>query len=652
MSNETLENLLNETRTFLPSDEFAASANAQPFIYAQANMDRLAFWDEAAARLQWEKHWDQTLDWQAPYAKWFVGGKLNASVNCLDRHVTEGRGDRVAFHFEGEPGDTRTITYAELLTDVKRAANALIELGIKSGDRVAIYMPMIPETAIAMLACARIGAPHSVVFGGFSAEALLSRIQDADASLVITSDGGFRKGSAFALKPTVDEALRGETKVAKVLVVKRTGQEVEWDDGRDIWWHDAMDHQSTEHVAESFDSEHPLFILYTSGTTAKPKGIFHTTGGYLTQVAFTHKIVFDLKPESDVFWCTADVGWITGHSYVVYGPLINGASQVMYEGTPDTPHKGRIFELVEKYGVTILYTAPTLIRTWMKWGDEFPLAHNLSTLRLLGSVGEPINPEAWIWYHEIIGGGRCPIVDTWWQTETGAIMISPLPGITATKPGSAMRPLPGISARVVNERGNQVENGHGGYLVLDQPWPSMLRGIWGEPDRYQDSYWSKFEGIYFAGDGAKLDEDGAIWLLGRVDDVMNVSGHRISTTEVESALVSHEAVAEAAVVGAADAMTGQGIVAFVILRSGVARAEGDELIKQLRDHVAKEIGAIAKPRQILIVAELPKTRSGKIMRRLLKDVAENRAVGDSTTLADPNIMKLISAGLKQTTSEE
>lgn len=652
MSHETLENLLTETRTFLPSDEFAAEANAQPFIYAQANKDRIAFWEEAAELLQWEKHWEKALDWQPPYAQWFVGGTLNASVNCLDRHVSEGRGDRVAFYFEGEPGDSRTITYADLLTEVKKTANALIELGVKTGDRVAIYMPMIPEAAIAMLACARIGAPHSVVFGGFSAEALLSRIQDADASLVITADGGFRKGAAFALKPAVDEALLGQTKVKKVLVVKRTGQEVAWNDERDIWWHDMVGRQSSEHVAESFESEHPLFILYTSGTTAKPKGIFHTTGGYLTQVAYTHRMVFDIKPETDVFWCTADVGWITGHSYVVYGPLINGATQVMYEGTPDTPHKGRIFELVEKYGVTILYTAPTLIRTWMKWGDEFPLAHDLSSLRLLGSVGEPINPEAWMWYHEVIGKGRCPIVDTWWQTETGAIMISPLPGITATKPGSAMRPLPGISARVVDERGNQVEKGHGGYLILDQPWPSMLRGIWGEADRYKDSYWSKFDGIYFAGDGAKLDEDGAIWLLGRVDDVMNVSGHRISTTEVESALVSHESVAEAAVVGAADAMTGQGIVAFVILRAGAVQVEGEELIKELRDHVAKEIGAIARPRQILIVAELPKTRSGKIMRRLLKDVAENRAVGDSTTLADPNIMKLISAGLKKTTTEE
>lgn len=652
MSEETLENLLTETRTFLPSHEFAADANAQPFIYAQANRDRIAFWETQAGELTWEKHWDQALDWQPPYAKWFVGGTINASVNCLDRHVNEGRGDRVAFHFEGEPGDTRTITYADLFTQVKKAANALIELGVKAGDRVAIYMPMIPEAAVAMLACARLGAPHSVVFGGFSSEALLSRIRDADATLVITSDGGFRKGNAFALKPAVDEALLGVTNVKKVLVVKRTGQDVVWDSDRDIWWHDIVDRQSDQHVAESFDSEHPLFILYTSGTTAKPKGIFHTTGGYLTQVAFTHKMVFDLKPETDIFWCTADIGWVTGHSYVVYGPLMNGATQVMYEGTPDTPHKGRIFELIAKYKVSILYTAPTLIRTWMKWGDEFPQAHDLSSLRLLGSVGEPINPEAWMWYHNVIGGGRCPIVDTWWQTETGAIMISPLPGITASKPGSAMRPLPGISVKVVNEKAEPVAHGHGGYLIIDEPWPSMLRGIWGEPARYKENYWSKFDDLYFAGDGAKLDNDGAIWLLGRVDDVMNVSGHRISTTEVESALVSHDAVAEAAVVGASDAMTGQGIVAFVILRSGIAHAEGDELIQQLRNHVTKEIGPIAKPRQIILVAELPKTRSGKIMRRLLQDVAENRAVGDSTTLADPNIMRLISEGLQSAKAEE
>jgi acetyl-CoA synthetase len=654
MSDQTdsIENLSSENRTFAPTPEFAAQANADATLYAHADKDRLAFWEEQASALQWEKKWDKALEWDAPFAQWFVGGKINATVNALDRHVAEGNGDRIAFHFEGEPGDTRTISYAQLLTDVSKAANALTEIGIKSEDRVAIYMPLIPEAVVAMLACARIGAIHSVVFGGFSADALLSRIQDADATLVITADGGFRKGAGFALKPAVDEALKGDTNVSKVLVVKRTGQETAWVEGRDIWWHDLVDRQHSTHVPEYFDSEHPLFILYTSGTTAKPKGIFHTTGGYLTQVSYTHKVVFDIKPKTDVYWCTADVGWITGHSYMVYGPLINGATQVIYEGTPDTPHKGRMFEIIEKYGVTILYTAPTLIRTWMKWGDEFPNKYNLSTLRLLGSVGEPINPEAWIWYRNIIGGNNCPIVDTWWQTETGGIMISPLPGVTATKPGSAMKPIPGISAKVVDDNGVPVPNGHGGYLILDQPWPGMLRGVWGETERYKETYWSRFEGIYFAGDGAKLDDDGAIWLLGRVDDVMNVSGHRISTTEVESALVSHEAIAEAAVVGAADELTGQGIVAFVILRGGVEHAEGEVLIKELRNHVAKEIGAIAKPRQIMVVNELPKTRSGKIMRRLLKDVAENRAVGDATTLADPNVMKLISEGLKSSKDED
>ena len=651
-SGDSIENLGQENRHFPPSAEFVAQANFKADIYATADADRLAFWETQARELTWDQPWSAVLDWQVPYAKWFVGGKLNASVNALDRHVAEGRGNRVAFHFEGEPGDTRTITYADLLVDVKKAANALTEIGVKAGDRVAIYMPMIPEAAVAMLACARIGAAHSVVFGGFSADALLSRIQDADAKLVITADGGFRKGAAFALKPAVDEALKGQTNVEKVLVVQRTKQETAWNDATDIWWHEIVDRQSAEHVAESFDAEHPLFILYTSGTTAKPKGIFHTTGGYLTQAAFTHRAVFDLKPETDVYWCTADVGWITGHSYVVYGPLINGATQVMYEGTPDSPHKGRMFEIIAKYGVTILYTAPTLIRTWMKWGDEFPQAHNLSTLRLLGSVGEPINPEAWMWYREIIGGNRCPIVDTWWQTETGAIMISPLPGVTSTKPGSAMSAIPGISTKVVDDNGVAVPNGHGGYLILDKPWPSMLRGVWGEDQRYRENYWSRFDGIYFAGDGAKLDNEGAIWLLGRVDDVMNVSGHRISTTEVESALVSHEAVAEAAVVGAVDEMTGQGIVAFVILRSGIEHANGDELVKELRAHVTKEIGAIARPRQIMVVNELPKTRSGKIMRRLLKDVAENRAVGDATTLADPNVMKLIAEGLHSSKDED
>ena len=651
-NHESLENLLQEDRRFAPSADFAAAANAQPEIYDRAEKDRLAFWELQASDLEWSQKWDSVLDWQPPYAKWFIGGKLNASVNALDRHVAQGRGDRVAFYFEGEPGDTRTITYAQLLIEVKKTANALIEIGITAGDRVAIYMPMIPEAAIAMLACARIGAPHSVVFGGFSADALISRINDADAKLVITADGGYRKGAAFALKPTVDEALSKPNNVAKVLVVKRTGQETAWNSGKDVWWHEIVDRQSAEHVAQAFDAEHPLFILYTSGTTAKPKGIFHTTGGYLTQAAYTHKAVFDLKPETDVYWCTADIGWITGHSYVVYGPLINGATQVMYEGTPDTPHKGRIFELVAKYKVSILYTAPTLIRTWMKWGDEFPKAHDLSSLRLLGSVGEPINPEAWMWYREVIGANRCPIVDTWWQTETGGIMISPLPGVTATKPGSAMGPIPGISAKVVDDKAKEVGLGHGGFLILDKPWPGMLRGVWGEDERYKETYWSRFNGIYFAGDGAKIDEDGALWLLGRVDDVMNISGHRISTTEVESALVSHPEVAEAAVVGAADEMTGQGIVAFVILRGGVKHGESEALIQTLRAHVAKEIGAIAKPRQIVVVNELPKTRSGKIMRRLLKDVAENRAVGDSTTLADPNVMKLISEGLNTSKDED
>ena len=647
---ESLSNLLSENRTFAPTPEFAAAANAKPEIYDEAERDRLKFWEKQAEELHWFKKWDTVLDWKAPFAKWFVGGKLNASYNALDKHVIEGRGDRVAYYFEGEPGDTRTLTYADMLREVKKAANALTSIGIKDGDRVAIYMPMIPEAVIAMLACARVGATHSVVFGGFSADSLLARIQDAEAKLVITADGGFRKGAAFALKPIVDDALKGSHPVERVLVVKRTGQEVATNE-RDIWWHDLVDSQSEEHEAQGFDSEHSLFILYTSGTTAKPKGIHHTTGGYLTQAAFTHRTVFDIKPEKDIYWCTADVGWVTGHSYIVYGPMINGATQVMYEGTPDTPHKGRIFEMIEKYKVTILYTAPTLIRTWMKWGDEFPNKQNLKSLRLLGSVGEPINPEAWMWYREVIGGNRCPIVDTWWQTETGAIMISPLPGVTATKPGSAMLPLPGISAKVVDDSGNPVAKGSGGYLIIDKPWPSMLRGVWKEPARYQETYWSRFEGLYFAGDGAKLDDDGALWVLGRVDDVMNVSGHRISTTEVESALVSHDSVAEAAVVGAKDDLTGQAIVAFVILRGGVGAVQ-DGLEKALKEHVSKEIGPIARPKQIMVVNELPKTRSGKIMRRLLRDVAENRAVGDATTLADPNVMKLISEGLKSGKRED
>ena len=641
MTDETLSNLLTETRRFAPPADLAASANVTASAYDEAAEDRLAFWAAAAARLEWATPWESVLEWEAPYARWFTGGRLNVAVNCLDRHVAAGRGDRVAFHWEGEPGDTRTLTYADLLREVSRAAHALTELGVRAGDRVAIYLPMIPETAIAMLACARIGAPHSVVFGGFSADALAGRILDADARVVITADGGYRRGAAAALKPAVDEALSRCPDVRHVLVVRRTGAATPMADGRDVWWHEVVDRQPETHEAAAHDAEHPLFILYTSGTTAKPKGILHTTGGYLTQVAWTHHAVFDLKPDTDVYWCAADIGWVTGHSYIVYGPLANGATSVMYEGTPDTPDKDRWWATVAKYGVTILYCAPTAIRTFMKWGDDYPARHDMSSLRLLGSVGEPINPEAWMWYRRTIGGDRCPIVDTWWQTETGAIMISPLPGVTATKPGSAMRPLPGISADVVDQRGTPVAAGGGGHLVLTQPWPSMLRGIWGDDGRYRETYWSTYADRYFAGDGAKLDHDGDLWLLGRVDDVMNVSGHRISTTEVESALVSHPSVAEAAVVGASDPTTGQGIVAFVTLRSGVAG--GDELARELRAHVAKEIGPIAKPRQLLFTPELPKTRSGKIMRRLLRDVAERRELGDVTTLADPTVVEAIRA---------
>ena len=638
-----MENLLHEERHFAPSAAFKAQANATESLYQLAEADRLQFWEKQADRLSWKTKWNQVLDWSdAPFAKWFVGGELNIAYNCVDRHVEAGNGNRVALYFEGEPGDTRTITYQELKDLVCQAANALTQLGISSGDRVAIYLPMIPEAMISMLACARIGAVHSVVFGGFSSEALRSRIEDASAKLVITSDGGYRRGTATALKPAVDEAVAVSPTIEKVLVVRRTGQEISWNADYDVWWHELVDSQSKEHNYQAFDSEHPLFILYTSGTTGKPKGILHTSGGYLTQASYTHYNVFDLKPESDIYWCTADVGWITGHSYIVYGPLSNGTSQLMYEGTPDTPTKSRWWQLIEKYKVTQLYTAPTAIRTFMKWGDEFINSSDLSSLRLLGSVGEPINPEAWIWYQRVIGRNNCPIVDTWWQTETGAIMISPLPGVTNTKPGSAMTALPGISTAIVDESGNKVGFGHGGYLILDKPWPSMLRGIWGDNQRYVDNYWSRFDQVYFAGDGAKFDDEGAIWLLGRVDDVMNVSGHRISTTEVESALVSHASVAEAAVVGAKDDTTGQGIVAFVILRAG---HEHEDVIQELRNHVSKEIGPIAKPKKILIVAELPKTRSGKIMRRLLKDVAEHRELGDMTTLADQNIMKLIKEGL-------
>ncbi|MGK4596920.1 acetate--CoA ligase [Amycolatopsis sp. w19] len=649
-----LDNLLTESRTFPPSEAFSAQANATADFYAEADADREAFWAKQAERLHWETKWSQVLDWtNAPVAKWFVGGKLNVAYNCVDRHVADGHGDQVAIHWVGEPGDSRDITYAQLKDDVSRAANALESLSLEAGDRVAIQMPMVPEAIVAMLACARIGVLHSVVFGGFSPTALRSRVDDQAARIVITTDGQYRRGKAAPMKANVDEALEGAESVEKVIVVRRTGEEVPITEGRDLWWHELVDGQSAEHAPQAFDSEHPLFILYTSGTTGKPKGILHTSGGYLTQAAYTHHNVFDHKAGEDVYWCTADIGWITGHTYIVYGPLANRTTQVVYEGTPNTPHEGRHWEIVQQHKVSIYYTAPTLIRTFMKWGNEIPQKYDLSSLRVLGSVGEPINPEAWIWYRENVGANSAPIVDTWWQTETGGIMISPLPGVTATKPGSAQKALPGISAKVVDDQGVEVGKGGGGYLVLDKPWPGMLRGIWGDEQRFRETYWSRFadQGYYFAGDGAKYDADGDVWLLGRVDDVMNVSGHRISTTEVESALVSHPTVAEAAVVGATDPTTGQGIVAFVILR-GNAVDGGDAAVQELRNHVAKEIGPIAKPRQILVVQELPKTRSGKIMRRLLRDVAENRQVGDVTTLADSSVMDLISSGLKSGKSEE
>ncbi len=637
---------------FPPPADFAAQANGSAALYDEAAADGPEFWArQARERITWAKDFEQTLDWSdAPFAKWFVGGELNAAYNCLDRHVEAGNGERVAIYFEGEGGDTRVLTYNDMLRETCKAANALESLGVGKGDRVMIYMPMIPETAFTMLACARIGAPHSVVFGGFSAEALHTRIDDADAKIVITSDGQFRRGKAVAMKSAVDAAVSIEgSPIEKVLVVKRTGQEVDWNDDRDIWWHDVVDDQPETHEAQPMDSEHPLFILYTSGTTGKPKGIFHTTGGYLTQAAYTNSVVHDVHPGKDIYWCAADVGWVTGHSYIIYGPLTNGATEIMYEGTPDTPHQGRWWEIIQKYGVTVLYTAPTTIRTFMKWGEDIPAKFDLSSLKLLGSVGEPINPEAWLWYHKNIGGGRCPIVDTWWQTETGGIMISPLPGVTNLEPGSAQKPIPGISAEILDDMGEPLtEPEKVGYLVLTKPWPGMLRGLWGDPERYKETYWSRFgPEYYFAGDGAKYDADGNIWLLGRVDDVMNVSGHRLSTAEIESALVSHPRVAEAAVVGASDDLTGQAVVAFVILRQGEHQDEevGDGLVGELRNHVAKEIGPIAKPRQIMIVPELPKTRSGKIMRRLLKDVAEHREIGDVTTLADSSVMSLIEKGL-------
>jgi acetyl-CoA synthetase len=642
-----LDNLLAENRTFPPADEFAARANLKAEAYDRAAADPDAFWAEQANRLSWSTPFTQVLDWSAaPHAKWFADGKLNVAYNCVDRHVEAGNGDTVAIHWEGEPGDTRTITYAELQQEVAKTANALASLGLQAGDRVAIYLPMIPEAVFSMLACARLGLAHSVVFAGFSAEALRSRIGDAQARVVITADGQYRRGTAVPLKNAVDEAVEADdSPVEKVLVVRRTGIDITWG-SKDVWWDELVDGQSEEHTPEAFDAEQPLFILYTSGTTGKPKGILHTSGGFLTQVAYSHWAVFDYKP-GDVYWCTADIGWVTGHSYIVYGPLANGATEVIYEGTPNSPHEGRHWEIIDKYGVTIYYTAPTLIRTFMKWGADIPGKYDLGSLRVLGSVGEPINPEAWMWYRHHVGRDNCPIVDTWWQTETGAIMISPLPGVTASKPGSAMTALPGISAKIVNDEGVPVGRGEGGYLVVDRPWPAMLRTIFGDDERYRDTYWSRFaaQGFYFAGDGAKYDTDGALWLLGRVDDVMNVSGHRISTTEVESALVSHESVAEAAVVGAADEMTGQGIVAFVILRGATDSADQEALVDTLKKHVAKEIGPIAKPKRILVVPELPKTRSGKIMRRLLRDIAENRAVGDATTLQDSNVLNLISSGL-------
>ncbi|GAA1913805.1 acetate--CoA ligase [Nocardioides lentus] len=646
-SEQTLSNLLKEDRRFDPPADLAAEANLTEEAYARAAADREGFWAEQADRLSWETRWDRVLDWDdPPFAKWFVGGRLNAAYNCVDRHVDEGRGDQVAIHWVGEPvDDERTLTYAQLKDEVSQAANALAELGVGTGDRVAIYMPMIPETVVAMLACARLGAPHTVVFGGFSADALASRVDDCGAEVVITSDGGYRRGAASSLKPAVDEARTKTDKIRKVLVVQRTGQDVTWDDDVDVWWHDAVGSASTEHTPEAFDSEHPLFVMYTSGTTGKPKGILHTTGGYLTGAAFTHWAIFDLKPETDVYWCSADVGWITGHSYLVYGPLANGVTQVMYEGTPDHPAKGRWWDIIEKYKVSIFYTAPTAIRSFMKQGREIPDSRDLSSLRVLGSVGEPINPEAYVWYREVIGGGRTPVVDTWWQTETGMILISPLPGVTRGKPGSAMIAIPGVEADVVDDEGTSVPDGSGGYLVLKEPWPAMLRTIWGDDQRFKDTYWSRFkkQGFYFAGDGAKKDDDGDVWVLGRVDDVMNVSGHRLSTTEIESALVSHPKVAEAAVVGATDEDTGQAVCAFVILRDEAGDG-GEDIVEELRNHVRQQIGAIAKPRQIMVVPELPKTRSGKIMRRLLRDVAENREVGDVTTLADSTVMDLIQQG--------
>jgi acetyl-CoA synthetase len=640
MTEPTIEDYFLEERTFPPSPEFKAAAlTSDDSLYREADADYEAFWARQARELlNWNSDFETTLEWELPFAKWFVGGTLNVSENCLDRHVANGIGDRVAYHWEGEPGDTRTITYSDLLEEVKKFANVLKGLDLEKGDRVAIYMPMIPELPVAMLACTRIGVAHSVIFGGFSPDSIIDRVHDGECKVIITAYGGDRRGAASLLKPNVDEAVVLCPSVTDVVVVQRTNSHVTMVEGRDHWYHDLMATAAPECPPEPMDAEQLLYLLYTSGTTAKPKGIMHTTGGYLTQVAFTYKYVFDLKPETDVYWCSADIGWVTGHSYIVYGPLVNGATSVLYEGTPDTPGKDRMWDIIERYGVTQLYTAPTAIRMFMKWGEQEPQKHDLSSLRLLGSVGESINPEAWMWYNEHIGGNRCPIVDTWWQTETGGQMISPLPGVTTLKPGSACFALPGIGVEVVDEEGHPIERG-GGYLTLTRPWPAMLRGIWGAPERYKDTYWSRYPGRYFAGDGAKIDDEGYIWLLGRVDDVMNVSGHRISTTEVESALVDHTSVAEAAVVGATDDLTGQAIVGYVILRGGVTA--DDALVDELRAHVAQKIGPTARPKRVIIVPDLPKTRSGKIMRRLLRDIADGNTLGDTTTLADPSVVDAI-----------
>lgn len=650
---DAIEVLSHEERRFPPPAGFAAQANVNdPGIYERAKADPEAFWAEQAEHLTWFRKWDQVLDWDdAPFAKWFVGGKLNVAYNCLDRHVEAGKGNKVAFYWEGEPGDTRTITYSDLLKEVCKVSNALKELDVVKGDRVVIYMPMIPELAIALLACARIGAPHTVVFGGFSADSVRDRINDAEAEIIITADGGYRRGAPSALKPHVDEAIEGAPSIEKVLVVKRTGQDVPMTEGRDFWWDDIVGRQSDQHEPEEMDSEDLLYLLYTSGTTGKPKGIAHTTGGYLVGAAYTHRSVFDVK-DDDVYWCAADIGWVTGHTYICYAPLANGTTGVMYEGTPFYPKPDRWWDIVERYKVSILYCAPTAIRSHMKEGHQHAARHDLSTLRVLGSVGEPINPEAWMWYYKHIGGERCPVVDTWWQTETGSIMISPLPGLTTTKPGSATFPLPGIEADIVDDHGNSVPNGRAGYLVIRKPWPSMLRTLYRDPERYKETYWGKFENMYFAGDGAMRDEEGYFWLLGRVDDVMNISGHRLSTTEIESALVSHDLVAEAAVVGQPDPLTGEAIFAFVILKNRAADEDQTEFGQVLRDHVAKKISPIAKPKRVMFTPDLPKTRSGKIMRRLLRDIASGQTIGDTTTLADSGVVDLIQeASLSQKDDE-